>query len=337
MLCEFAPHSLLQTWLLLTVIGFTIVMSASSVVFYYYYWPSNVTFEKWQRKTNPKYPTPEKVRDEIVQTAKGIYTATLCPAISIYLAQTGRSKAYCSDNPFTDTDHGAAFGVLLQFTIITIVSDFCEWGYHRLGHVYPRFWAFHKHHHVFFNPSPFAVIADEYVDQFFRAMPLLLFPLFFPINMDVMFFTYGAFFYFYGVYLHWGYESPYLSAHNPIFNTAYHHYLHHAKAFRGKPYHTGFFFKIWDHLVWGGVYPVEKCFCCECEKKKGKRSEALYKKVVVPDYSVLFDVNFWFDKGALSGTSASDANEELTKEEQFFSAAGAGVVSGKQEEEKKID
>ena len=93
----------------------------------------------------------------------------------------------------------------------------------------------HKHHHVFFNPSPFAVIADEYVDQFFRALPLLLFPMVAPLNMDVMFGTYGAFFYAYGVYLHWGYESTWLDAHNPIMNTAFQHYCHHAKAILNKP------------------------------------------------------------------------------------------------------
>ncbi len=33
------------------------------------------------------------------------------------------------------------------------------------GHVDFRFWKQHKHHHVFYNPSPFSVIADEWVDQ----------------------------------------------------------------------------------------------------------------------------------------------------------------------------
>ncbi|GMH55060.1 hypothetical protein TrST_g9768 [Triparma strigata] len=321
MLCEFAPSSFVATWALLTAIGFSIVMISSSIVFFQYYWTSNVTYEKWKWKTNPKFPSPEKVRDEIVQTAKGIYTATIPPTISIYLAQTGNSKAYCSGNPLTDADHGGAIGVLVQFLLITLVSDFWEWGYHRLGHVYPRFWNFHKHHHVFFNPSPFAVIADEYVDQFFRALPLLLFPMIVPINMDVMFFTYGAFFYMYGIYLHWGYETPWLSAHNPIFNSAYHHYLHHAKAILGKPYHTGFFFKIWDNMVEGGVYPRDKCFCVQCEQKKGKRSPEMFKKVVVPDYSVLLDWRFWTGDGAWSGISASDENAELTAEEKVFASA----------------
>ncbi|GMI27964.1 hypothetical protein TrCOL_g6634 [Triparma columacea] len=315
---------------MLTVLGFTIVMLSSSFVFYHYYWGPKVTYAKWTRKTNPKFPSPAKVRDEIVQTAKGIYTATLCPAAAIYLSQQSTlsktlgtlSKAYCSENPFTDEEHGGTKGVIIQFLLIVIISDFWEWGYHRLGHIYPFFWAQHKHHHVFFNPSPFAVIADEYVDQFFRALPLFLFPAICPINMDVMFFTYGVFFYVYGIYLHWGYEFDFLDAHNPIINTSYHHYLHHAKAILGKPYHTGFFFKCWDQMT-GAVYPVEKCFCVKCERAKGKRTLAQFKAVDIPDYSVLLTLDFWTGKGAFSGTTAGDTNEALTEEQKFFASKGA--------------
>ena len=38
-------------------------------------------------------------------------------------------------------------------------------------------------------------------------------------------------------------------------------YLHHAKAIINKPYHTGFFFKIWDQLF-GSIYTGE-CVCCK--------------------------------------------------------------------------
>ncbi len=38
-------------------------------------------------------------------------------------------------------------------------------------------------------------------------------------------------------------------------------YLHHAKAIINKPYHTGFFFKIWDQLF-GSIYTGE-CACCK--------------------------------------------------------------------------
>jgi len=342
-------------------------------VFYHYY--MNVTFSKWQNKTNPKFPSPEKVRDEIVQTMKGMYTATMVPSVTLYLASINSdySQAYCSANPLTDEEHGGAVGVLKQFLIIVLVSDFWEWGYHRLGHVYPPFWQVHKHHHVsasvaerseccvvtmrrkpsagrtacclllcpqfpehaslrfspmcvahqvFFNPSPFAVIADEYVDQFFRALPLLLFPMLYPINMDVMFFTYGLFFYAYGVYLHWGYESDWLHAHNPIVNTSFQHYCHHAKAILKKPYHCGFFLKCWDqimHQVSGsGIYPQDRCFCASCERTKGNRSLEKFKEVKVPNYGCLLTLEFWSRPGTFSGTSAGDTNDVLTEEEKFF-------------------
>jgi lathosterol oxidase len=32
----------------------------------------------------------------------------------------------------------------------------------------------HKHHHIFFNPTPFAVIADEWMDQFIRSLPMVV-------------------------------------------------------------------------------------------------------------------------------------------------------------------
>ncbi|CAF4136868.1 unnamed protein product, partial [Rotaria socialis] len=39
-----------------------------------------------------------------------------------------------------------------------------------------------------FNPTPFAVIADEYLDQLVRASPLLFLPTMMPINMNLLFF-----------------------------------------------------------------------------------------------------------------------------------------------------
>jgi lathosterol oxidase len=50
-------------------------------------------------------------------------------------------------------------------------------------------WEIHRHHHKFYNPSPFAVIADEAPDQLVRALPLLVLPIVMPMNMDLLFFT----------------------------------------------------------------------------------------------------------------------------------------------------
>jgi len=295
-------NSFLATWISFTLLALFAVAITSGPLFYVYYWPSMVTFEKWQRKSNPKFPSPEKVRDEIIQTIKSVCTAAICPAASVCLAYRGIGKAFCGSPP----GYGLSFNVL-TFVWVLIASDFWEFFYHWLGHKYKVLWNQHKHHHVFFNPSPFAVIADEFVDQFVRAGPLLLFPLLAPVNIDLMFFQYAFFFYGYGCYLHWGYELDYPDAHHPYLNTAFQHYCHHAKAIIGKPYHCGFFFKIWDNLF-GSVYEGE-CFCVKCEQAKGKRSLEHFKQVKVPEYEKLLQPSFWFSKNVLSGTTSTDKNE----------------------------
>jgi len=257
-----------------------------------------VTYEKWIMKSNPKFPSPEKVRDEIVQMTKSVVTAAMCPAASVYLAYHGKGQAYCGSGGYGVTRH------VLAFAGVMIASDFWEFYYHYLGHKYKMFWENHKAHHVFHNPSPFAVIADEFIDQFVRAMPLLLFPMLVPLNIDLLFFEFGVFFYTYGCYLHWGYELDYPDAHHPIINTSFQHYCHHAKAMVFKPYHCGFFFKIWDNLF-GSVYDKE-CFCVKCEKAKGGRTEADFKKVVLPDYNRLLEPSFWLQKNVLSGTTSKE-------------------------------
>ena len=232
-------------------------------------------------------------------------TGTTLPALALYLARTGQSKAFCN------AERGIGYDVI-SFFVIWITCDFYEWFYHYLGHRFAAMWEFHRAHHVFFNPSPFAVIADEYVDQFMRSSPLLIIPLFIPINMDVLFLTFAVFFYGYGTYLHWGYELSWLDAHNPIINTSFQHYLHHAVSGRKTPYHTGFFFKIWDQLA-GTTYKKE-CFCVKCERAKGGRTREEFAKIKKPDYSVLLSPSFWA-KDFLSFDS-SDVNSVKLKREK---------------------
>jgi len=308
--------SFLWTWLILSFVSFVICMTLSGVLFYLYYWPSNITYEKWQRKSNPKYPSPEKVRDEIVQMCKAFLCSNVCPAVSIYSAahqgNDGSSdtsgfhittKAYCGPAP-------SPWYHVAEFIGIMLVSDFFEFFYHYCGHTFKSLWSQHRHHHKFFNPSPFSVIADEFVDQFVRASPLLLFPLLVPINMDLMFFEFGTFFYFYGVYLHWGYEMDWPDAHHPILNTSFQHYCHHAKGVIGKPTHCGFFFKIWDQLF--RCTYEGKCFCAKCERRKGNRTKEQFELVHIPDHSKLLRPSFWIQAKVLTGTTSKDSNDDTT-------------------------
>ncbi|CAF1089303.1 unnamed protein product [Rotaria sordida] len=76
-----------------------------------------------------------------------------------------------------------------------------------MGHTIDMLWNVHKSHHQFYNPTPFAVIAEDYVDQIVGASPLVFIPALVPINMDLLFFQFAIFFYGYGVYLHWVHVS----------------------------------------------------------------------------------------------------------------------------------
>jgi lathosterol oxidase len=126
--------------------------------------------------------------------------------------------------------------------------------------------------------------------------------------MDLLFFTFAVFFYGYGVYLHWGYELDWPDAHHPILNTSFQHYLHHAKSTLRRPYHTGFFFKIWDQLF-GSVYEGE-CFCAKCSVARGERTEEVWAALPKPDYSPLLSFSFWRTGEMVHGETAEVAAEE---------------------------
>jgi len=284
-LCEIGFFSnFLVTYVFLFVSALIAVFSMSAFVFYHYY--MQPTFEKWQYKSYPEFPPVELVQKEIFHMIKSASVAVVCPVLSLYLSAQGYSKAYCG------LQHGIGWEIFMFFFVM-LFTDFFEFSYHRLGHSTPFFWSQHKSHHKFYNPSPFAVVADDFLDQLIRSMPLLVIPFIMPTNMDLMFAEFVVFFYGYGLYLHWGYELDYPDAHHPILNTSFQHYLHHARSGAMSPYHCGFFFKIWDNLfdcTW-----KEECFCAKCEREKGKRSRELWEKTIKPDYHELFEFTFWMN------------------------------------------
>eukprot|EP01036_Dinobryon_divergens_P022989 gene22989-31296_t len=285
MLCEIGTqHGLFALWATMTVLGLISMLILSSFLFYPYY--VKPTFERWQKKNNAEFPDPITVKREIIHMCKGLFVATLCPAFTLMMSKWGYSHGYCGVSYSNKEVIAQPF--VIQAIIIFFFTDLYEYAYHWVGHRYSILWNIHKHHHKFFNPSPFAVIADEYVDQFVRTLPMIILPLLMPINMDLLFAIFATLFYGYGVYLHWGYESTVLTAHNPIFNTAYHHYTHHAISSMNRPIYTGFFFKLWDH-VFGTTYPGN-CSCYQC---RPRRSQDEWAKVKKPDYSVLLSPTWW--------------------------------------------
>ena len=183
MLCEISSwtgYNFFLTWIILSLIALVVLIVFSSLIFYHYY--VNITYKKWLQKSNPKYPSPTGVRNEIILMLKGLLSATLCPALALYFMGKNQFQGYCGVG-----EYGWNY-FIISFFIIWLSTDFFEFFYHRMGHTIDACWNVHKSHHQFFNPTPFAVIADEYLDQFVRALPLIILPILMPVNMDLLFF-----------------------------------------------------------------------------------------------------------------------------------------------------
>lgn len=143
------------TWGVLTLLGGVSMALLSGSVFWLYY--ANPTYERWQRKHNPEFPTAKKVRLEIRQMLKSLMAATLVPAATLLLSQErfrhlGLTQAYCGLAPpqgmAVPWGLSPAAYLAAQFAVFWVASDFFEWGYHQIGHRFSWCWAIHRHHHV---------------------------------------------------------------------------------------------------------------------------------------------------------------------------------------------
>lgn len=96
------------TWFALSVVGWVSLMALSGICFFRYY--VKPTYEDWRYKSNPEFPEPQKIKEEITlmttgtklsklcsifrlhANSSGLFAATLCPSLALYLAQHGLSK-----------------------------------------------------------------------------------------------------------------------------------------------------------------------------------------------------------------------------------------------------
>lgn len=265
-----------------------VVLTGSSVAafIYYYVYP---TYNKWRFKSNPKYPSPTYVLGELfLGGILGPWAVTFVASIHLYLISNGTFKHHC-DTPTTWSYR------LFSAVMVIVVTDFYEWGWHYLGHFLDKLWLVHKHHHKYYNPTPFGTIADYPMDNFMRSLYVvvvnvvsyLIFGVY--LDIDMVYFATAPVTMFWGMYLHCGHELECLPYNHRFFNTSFQHYAHHAVSVKNKPYHTGFFIKLWDDMA-GSVYKGTQVIPAVEDQKLGNRTQAHWDKDIkpnLPDYSVL--------------------------------------------------
>lgn len=106
------------------------------------------SFATWKLKLNPKYPSPQLVESELRASMQGIWAPSL-----LFLGCL--CFAVKSDVAYLDLRYGVAYELAFQ-GLFFLVTELCQWGFHRLQHTIPYLWERHKQHHRFYNPTPFA-------------------------------------------------------------------------------------------------------------------------------------------------------------------------------------
>lgn len=140
--------------------------------------------------SHPKY-LKNQVRLEIRQALIGLPVMAIF-TVPFFLAEVrGYAKLYDSpsDAPFYLYNY-------LQFPLFIAFTDFCVYGIHRGLHHPAVYKKFHKAHHKWIMPTPFASHAFHPLDGFLQGLPYHLFPLFFPLQK----FAYIALFVFINVW-----------------------------------------------------------------------------------------------------------------------------------------
>ncbi|TRZ03262.1 hypothetical protein DNTS_006701 [Danionella cerebrum] len=165
------------------------------------------------------------------------------PTVALFFAEVrGYSKLY-------DSVHESPFGWSgLIFSMISFLffTDMCIYWVHRFLHHKLIYKYFHKPHHVWKIPTPFASHAFHPVDGFLQGLPYHIYPFLFPLH-KVLYLLLYVFVNIWTISIHDGdYRVP--NQIEAVINGAAHHTDHHLFF----DYNYGQYFTLWDRL--GGSY-----------------------------------------------------------------------------------
>lgn len=282
----------------------------------------NAGYDRWVWKYNRSYPTLDKVAFEIEHLFRCSVVSVLVLTVAVLMGMHGLTDLLVVDSSILVN--------ILWIVIAFFLVDFYEYMYHYLGHKYDSLWAHHKRHHKFFNPTPFGVIADDIVDQLFRTVPIVLFPVLFPKINGLVLAVVFSIDPIYGTWLHTGHDVPKLrSIANYVkektggcrfvLNTSAEHYLHHAISGRSSPVYCGFYIKVWDWLLnTHDEVRIEELLADLGPEKRSRKEFEAEVKHKIPDYGQLATFSFWCERYGFSSSEKNLAKgaTAVSKEEE---------------------
>jgi lathosterol oxidase len=216
-------------------------------------------------KTQPQPTRPDQVRGEIFDGVLSMSMVMGSIAVAFWCSYQGYNGLYASPTEYP------LWYIPLSIVGVFVVMEVFEWAFHWACHRNALLWKIHKHHHRYANPTPFGVMADQPLDMFIKASPILWIPFLFPIWDVALIGTFASVNFLYGIYLHAGFDPPWLpSPHSRFLVSAWHHNEHHS----GSLMHNyGFFTAFLDIWFNTRLTPSDKVAkrpnyrCTECRNE----------------------------------------------------------------------
>jgi Delta7-sterol 5-desaturase len=223
-------------WVLLVLGGVALYFSASGLSYLIIY----ILFPNQLLDEEDKAVKPGQVRSEIVTSLRGIPTVSALTATMYMVHWAGYGRLYHNVD-----DYGWPFlvGSIVGFLLFTDCLIF--WIHYAL-HWKPLYERFHRTHHSFKYPTPFAAIAFDPFDGFAQSFPYHLYTLLFPFWN----WAYLGMFIFVQVWTISIHDRVSFAGLDGIINGSAHHRGHHFY----YRFNYGQYTTLWDRLA--GTYRV---------------------------------------------------------------------------------
>lgn len=171
--------------------------------------------------------TPPRLRQEIGETVRAMFVVACMAAWPLTQYRLGEPTGMV-----WELDAAGGFWTVLGLNLVVGILAIDAWTYlkHRLLHTRLLF-RFHKHHHAFRDPSPFAGFAISPLEAVWTFWPLLLICIPAATHWAPLYFALVVGFVLLNLYLHSGVSIGWIERFLPyvLLNTSAFHNLHHSR------------------------------------------------------------------------------------------------------------
>ncbi|KAK9477429.1 hypothetical protein V1514DRAFT_334051 [Lipomyces japonicus] len=203
---------------------------------------------------HPKY-LKNQMRLEIQQTMSSI------PLMSLYTVPWFLAELHGYSLLYWNKDDYPSWHLVAQYPLFIAFTDFGIYLIHRGLHHPSLYKSFHKPHHKWIMPTPYASHAFHPIDGYLQSLPYHIFPFIFPLHKI----SYLILFTFINIWTVLIHDGEYMT-NNPVVNGAACHTLHHLYF----NYNYGQFTTLWDRI--GGSYRRPENSLFDSQAKMDKKT-----------------------------------------------------------------